>query len=138
MVWVVLVLEAFLDFGVAAINDDLVAGRICRGEEGETHDVIPMGMAYQKVNNTLALTARTLHEFNSKLSDAGASIEYDFGILANNFHTGSVATGGGALVVGKRFDIPIHRPRIVQVDTAGATQGRYYLVFDLSWRDGRR
>ena len=71
MVWVVLVLEAFLDFGMAAINDDLITRRICRGEEGKTHDVIPMGMADQKVNSALALTAGTLHEFDSKLSDAG-------------------------------------------------------------------
>ena len=101
MVWVVLVLKAFLDFGMAAVNDDLVAGRICRGEEGKTHDVVPMGMAYQKVNGALALTAGTLHEFDSKLSDAGASIEYNIGALTNDFHTRSVATGGGALVVGK-------------------------------------
>ena len=46
VVRVVLVLEAFFDFGVAAVNDDLVAGCICWREEGKSHDVIPVGVAY--------------------------------------------------------------------------------------------
>jgi hypothetical protein len=53
------------------------------------------------VNDTLALTAGALHEFHSELSDAGACIEYYFCILTTNLHTGSVATGGGALMVGE-------------------------------------
>jgi hypothetical protein len=59
-----------------------------------------MGMAYQEVNNALALTARSLHEFDAKLSDAGAGIKYDFGIVTTDFHAGRVPTGGSSLIVG--------------------------------------
>jgi hypothetical protein len=59
-----------------------------------------MGMAYQEVNYALTLTARSLHEFDVKLSDARPGIKYDFGIVTADFHARSVTTGGGSLVVG--------------------------------------
>jgi hypothetical protein len=59
-----------------------------------------MGMAYQEVNNALTLTAGSLHEFDAKLSDAGAGIKYDIGIVTADFHARSVTTGGSSLMVG--------------------------------------
>jgi hypothetical protein len=70
MIWVVLVLEALLNTGVTPVDYDLVTRGVSWGKERKAHDVIPMGVAYQQVNATLALPTRTLHEFNAKLSDA--------------------------------------------------------------------
>jgi hypothetical protein len=100
MVRVMLILKTFLDSGVTAVNKNLIASGICRCEKREAHYVVPMGMAYQEVNNALALTARSLHEFDAKLSDAGAGIKYDFGIVTTDFHAGRVPTGGSSLIVG--------------------------------------
>jgi hypothetical protein len=57
-------------------------------------------MAYQEVDRAFALTAGSLHEFDTELSDAGAGIKYYFGVVAADFHTRSVAAGGGSLIVG--------------------------------------
>jgi hypothetical protein len=70
MIWVVLVLESLLNARVASVDYDFVTGGVSWGKEREPHDVVPMGVAYQQVNATLTLPTRTLHEFNTKLSDA--------------------------------------------------------------------
>jgi hypothetical protein len=87
MVRMMLVLKAFLDSGVTAINENLIAGCICGCEKREAHYVVPVGMAYQEVDRAFALTAGSLHEFDTELSDAGAGIKYYFGVVAADFHT---------------------------------------------------
>lgn len=100
MVRMMLVLKTFLDSGVTAINENLIASCICGCEKREAHYVVPMGMAYQEVDRAFALTAGTLHQFDAKLSDAGAGIKYYLGVVTADFHTRSVAAGGGSLIVG--------------------------------------
>ena len=66
---VMLILEAFPNTRVAAVDDHLVAWDVRWSEERETHDVIPVSMANQQVNNALAFATGTLHQFNTELSD---------------------------------------------------------------------
>jgi hypothetical protein len=100
MVRVMLVLKTFLDSGVTAINENLIASCICGREKREAHYVVPMGMAYQEVDRAFALTAGSLHEFDTELSDAGAGIEYYCGVVTADFNARSVTAGCGSLIVG--------------------------------------
>jgi hypothetical protein len=95
-----------------------------------------MGMAYQEVDRAFALTAGSLHEFDAKLSDAGAGVKYYFGVVTADFHARSVAAGGGSLIEGEGSNVVFYRLDIIQVHTTGATQSLDDLILDFGWRDG--
>jgi hypothetical protein len=115
MVRMMLVLKTFLNPRVAAVNNDLVARGVGRGKKRKTHNVVPVSVADQQVNYALSLPTRTLHEVDTKLTNAGAGVKYNLSILALNFHARSVATGGSSLMIGEGFDVILYRSGIIQV-----------------------
>jgi hypothetical protein len=72
-----------------------------------------MGVAYQQVDRTFALTAGSLHEFDAELSDAGAGIKYDFGVVTADLHARSVAAGCGSLKEGKGSNVVFYRLHVI-------------------------
>jgi hypothetical protein len=95
-----------------------------------------MGVTYQEMDRAFALTTGALHEFDAKLSDAGAGIKYYFGVVTANFHARSVTTGCGSLIIGKGSNVLFYRLDIIQVHTTGAIQSLYDFILDFGWRDG--
>jgi hypothetical protein len=57
----VLAAEGFLEVGVAAVDPDVVAGRVNRHEERKAHDVIPVGVRHERVEALARRSARGEH-----------------------------------------------------------------------------
>jgi hypothetical protein len=131
MVWMLLVLEPLPDVRVPGVDGDSISGTIGGAEEGKPHDVIPVGVAYEDMDGTLAPTERSLHEIEAQLSDTGAGIENELGALPPDFHTRGVASGGPPLEVGETADIGGHRLFVAKVDALGSPDRQEDLLFDL-------
>ena len=62
---------------VVAVDDDAVARDVGGGKEWEALDVVPMGVAEEKMDSPLTSAARALHELQPQPAEPGAAIDDD-------------------------------------------------------------
>jgi hypothetical protein len=126
-----LILEPLPNVRVPGVDRDSISGSIGGAEKRKPHDVIPVGVANEDIDGTLALTKRSLHEIEPELSDTGAGIENDLGALPPDFHARRVTSGGSPPEIGETANIGVHRLLVAKVDTLSSPDRSEDLLLDL-------
>src|SRR5882762_11760386 len=107
---VLLPAKRFFEIGVAAVNPDLVSGDVGRSEKRKTHDVVPVKMGLEHVEDVGLGGAVSAEYMISEDAYAAAEIaQYVFVITRIELHAGGIATEG---VRNRKTKVGVHpRPR---------------------------